>query len=87
MHTHRRDGDRNAELLNAIKSFADRRVTGDPPCSSPRRRAASTQIRARAHAQVIDLRFDKEIVPHGIAGFEVLQLHAFQRSLLCELMR
>jgi hypothetical protein len=26
------------------KSFADRRVTGDPPCSSPRRRAASTQI-------------------------------------------
>jgi hypothetical protein len=38
------DGDRNAELSNANKSFADRRVTGDPPCSSPRRRATSTQI-------------------------------------------
>jgi hypothetical protein len=38
------DGCRNAELSNANKSFADRRVTGDPPCSSPRRRAASTQI-------------------------------------------
>jgi hypothetical protein len=31
------DGDRNAELSNANKSFADHRVTGDPPCSSPRR--------------------------------------------------
>jgi hypothetical protein len=40
------DGDRSAELSNANKSFADHRVTGDPPCSSPRRRAASTQIRA-----------------------------------------
>jgi hypothetical protein len=30
------DADRNAELSNANKSFADRRVTGDPPCSSPR---------------------------------------------------
>jgi hypothetical protein len=39
------DGDRNAELSNANKSFAARRVTGDPPCSSPRRRATSTQIR------------------------------------------
>jgi hypothetical protein len=38
------DGDRNAELSNANKSFADHRVTGDPPCSSPRRRATSTQI-------------------------------------------
>jgi hypothetical protein len=38
------DGDRSAELSNANKSFADRRVTGDPPYSSPRRRAASTQI-------------------------------------------
>jgi hypothetical protein len=38
------DGDRNAELSNANKSFADRRVTGDPPCSSPKRRATSTQI-------------------------------------------
>jgi hypothetical protein len=37
------DGDRNAGLSNANKSFADHRVTGDPPCSSPRRRAASTQ--------------------------------------------
>jgi hypothetical protein len=26
------------------KSFADRRATGDPPCSSPRRRATSIQI-------------------------------------------
>jgi hypothetical protein len=40
----RADGDGNAELSNANKSFADHRVTGDPPCSSPRRRAASTQI-------------------------------------------
>jgi hypothetical protein len=40
----RADGDRNAELSNANKSFADRRVTGDPPCSSPTRRATSTQI-------------------------------------------
>jgi hypothetical protein len=39
------DGDRSAALSNANKSFADRRVTGDPPRSSPRRRAASTQIR------------------------------------------
>jgi hypothetical protein len=39
--TREADGDRNAELSNADKSFADRRVTGDPPCSSPRRRAAS----------------------------------------------
>jgi hypothetical protein len=39
----RADGDRNAELSNANKSFADHRGTGDPPCSSPRRRAASTQ--------------------------------------------
>jgi hypothetical protein len=38
------DGDRNAELSNANKSFADHRVTGDPPSSSPGRRAASTQI-------------------------------------------
>ncbi len=38
------DGDRNAELSNANKSFADHRVTGDPPCSNPRRRATSTQI-------------------------------------------
>jgi hypothetical protein len=38
------DGDRNAALSNANKSFADHRVTGDPPCSSPRRTAASTQI-------------------------------------------
>jgi hypothetical protein len=38
------DGDRNAALSNADKSFADHRVTGDPPCSSPRRRATSTQI-------------------------------------------
>jgi hypothetical protein len=38
------DGDRNAELSNANKSFADHRVTGDPPCSSPRRRATSTRI-------------------------------------------
>ncbi len=30
--------------------------------------------------QVIDLKFDKEIVPHGIAGFDVLQLPVFQRS-------
>jgi hypothetical protein len=37
------DGDRNAELSNANKSFVDRRVTGDPPCPSPRRRATSTQ--------------------------------------------
>jgi hypothetical protein len=29
------DGDRNAELSSANKSFADRRVTGDPSCSSP----------------------------------------------------
>jgi hypothetical protein len=29
------DGDRNAELSNANKSFADHRVTGEPPCSSP----------------------------------------------------
>jgi hypothetical protein len=34
------DGDRSAELSHANKSFADRRVTGDPPCSSPRRRRA-----------------------------------------------
>jgi hypothetical protein len=27
------DGDRNAELSNANESFADHRVTGDPPCS------------------------------------------------------
>jgi hypothetical protein len=38
------DGDRNAELSNADKSFADRRVTGDPPCASPARRAAPTQV-------------------------------------------
>jgi hypothetical protein len=38
------DRDRNAELSNANKSFADRRVTGNPPCSSPRRRDTSTQI-------------------------------------------
>ena len=38
------DGDRSAELSNANKSYADRRVTGNPPCSSPRRRATSTQI-------------------------------------------
>jgi hypothetical protein len=38
------DGDRNAELSNANASLEDRRVTGGPPCSSPRRRAASTQI-------------------------------------------
>jgi hypothetical protein len=38
------DGDGNAELSNANKSFADRRVTGDPLCSGPRRRAASTRI-------------------------------------------
>jgi hypothetical protein len=38
------DGDRNAALSNANKSFADHRVTGDPPGSSPRRRAASTPI-------------------------------------------
>jgi hypothetical protein len=37
------DGDRNAELSNANESFADHRVTVDPPCSSPRRRAASTR--------------------------------------------
>jgi hypothetical protein len=37
-------GDRNAELSNANISFADHCVTGDPPCSSPRRRATSTQI-------------------------------------------
>jgi hypothetical protein len=41
---HSSDGDRNTELSNANKSFADHRVTGDPPCSSPRRRATSTQI-------------------------------------------
>jgi hypothetical protein len=41
------DGDRNAELSNANKSFADHRVTGDPPCSSPRSRATSTQILGR----------------------------------------
>jgi hypothetical protein len=40
------DGDRNAELSNANKSLADGRVNGDPPRSSPRRRAASTQIPA-----------------------------------------
>jgi hypothetical protein len=28
------DGDGNAELSNANKSFANHRVTGDPPCSS-----------------------------------------------------
>jgi hypothetical protein len=38
------NGDRNAELSNANKSFTYHRVTGDPPCSSPRRRAASTEI-------------------------------------------
>jgi hypothetical protein len=43
-HTTRKaDGDRNAERSKANKSSADRRVTGDPPCSSPRRSAASTQ--------------------------------------------
>jgi hypothetical protein len=35
------DGDRNAGISNANKSFADRRVTGrvtgDPPCSSPKK--------------------------------------------------
>jgi hypothetical protein len=31
------DGDRNEEPSNANKSFADHRVTGDPPRSSPRR--------------------------------------------------
>jgi hypothetical protein len=34
-------GDRNPGLSRANKSFADRRVTGGPPCSSPRRGAAS----------------------------------------------
>jgi hypothetical protein len=38
------DGDRNAELSNANESSADRRVTGGPPCSSPRRSAASTHV-------------------------------------------
>jgi hypothetical protein len=37
------DGDRNEDLSNANKSFADRRETGDSPRSSPRRRAAATQ--------------------------------------------
>jgi hypothetical protein len=36
------DGDRNAEPSNSTKSFADHHVSGDPPCSSPRRRATST---------------------------------------------
>jgi hypothetical protein len=36
------DGDRNAELR--VTGEPDHRVTGDPPCSSPRRRATSTQI-------------------------------------------
>jgi hypothetical protein len=40
------DGDRNAELSNAKKAFADGRVgrvTGDVSYSSPRRRAASSE--------------------------------------------
>ncbi len=46
----RADADRSAELSDADKSFAHRRVAGDPPRSSPRRRAASTRIRHAMHA-------------------------------------
>jgi hypothetical protein len=53
------DGDRNAELSNANKSFADRRVTGDPPCSSPR----------RIHHVQVQENFEKH--PRGAALYSV----------------
>jgi hypothetical protein len=64
-------GDRNAELSNANKSCADRRVTGDPPCSSPACPVPSplSHIAAGAQPQVsaaVDQHFPK---PPGVRNY------------------
>jgi hypothetical protein len=42
------DGDRDAELSHANKSFADHHVTGDPPRSSP---SEGTDTHSRRHSE------------------------------------
>ena len=60
-------------LIQFLQDLAIEEVT--PRRSAPARVGDVTACAV----QVIDLRFDKDIVPHGIAGFEVLQLPVFQR--------